>query len=754
MKDSEINRIIPPEIKNDEFYYELKKIAREKDIKTILEIGSSSGTGSTAAFVTGILENKNQPNLYCIEVSKPRFAELQNRYEQNNFVKCYNISSVSIADFPTEIEVAEFYYRNQNNFGICPLEVILGWLRQDIEYLTNSGIEDHGIRKIKQENNIDNFDIVLIDGSEFTGIAELEEVYGAKYICLDDVNTFKNYQNRQRLDRDSNYTLIAQNLKLRNGYAIFKKTSEIQSIDKIIESGVEYFPRVIDNKVDRTITQPEELSQIQIGSPKILIDGILFQFEKTGMIRIWKSLLEEWAKNGFAQYLIILDRGGNVPKISGVKYRFVPSYDYTTIERDREMLQQVCDQECADLFISTYYTTPIKTQSVCITYDLIPEIMGADLKAPKEQAKHDAISYASTYISISENTAHDLVRVFSGISLESIQVAHCGISSKFYPANQAEISSFKNKYGIAKPYFILVDRDEDYQNNILFFKAFSQLWTKEGFEIVWIGTKSRLKSEFRSYTAGSAIHLLELNEEELRLVYTGAVALVYPSKYDGFALPVLEAIACGCPVITCANTAIPEVAGQAVLYVNDADVNGLTNALCEVQKPDIRNLLIVAGLTQAQKFSLAKMAQTIASALINATLLYLKLREVNLIIFLDWCQPEESLELDLKTLFRAIASYPDQDRLTLLIDTSNINEADADLILSSIAMNLLMEEELDVTTGIEISLIGKLSQIQWKALIPQIKARIVGENENSSAIADVGAEIIPTCELNSIMNIF
>ena len=121
----------------------------------------------------------------------------------------------------------------------------------------------------------------------------------------------------------------------------------------------------------------------------------------------------------------------------------------------------------------------------------------------------------------------------------------------------------------------------------------------------------------------------------MSIAYSGAVALIYPSKHEGFGLPVLEAIACGCPVITCPNGAIPEVAGEAALYVNDEDVDGLANLLCEVQKPQIRNSLIAAGLKQAKKFSWSKMAETVSSALIVATLLPLNLRDINLIIFPD-----------------------------------------------------------------------------------------------------------------------
>ncbi|MHC5833903.1 MAG: hypothetical protein ACYT04_000000102360, partial [Nostoc sp.] len=89
------------------------------------------------------------------------------------------------------------------------------------------GVSDNGIQTIKDENNIDYFDLVLIDGSEFTGQAELDEVYGASFICLDDITTFKNYRNHQKLLADKNYVLLFQSTVVRNGYSIFKKIEQL-----------------------------------------------------------------------------------------------------------------------------------------------------------------------------------------------------------------------------------------------------------------------------------------------------------------------------------------------------------------------------------------------------------------------------------------------------------------------------------------------------------------------------------------------
>ncbi len=473
--------------------------------------------------------------------------------------------------------------------------------------------------------------------------------------------------------------------------------------------------------------------------PIIAVDAVFFQKYKTGIGRVWTCLLEEWVANGFAQHIVVLDRAGTAPKIDGIWHRTVDRYDYAATDADRQMLQQVCDEEGVELFISTYYTTPISTPSVFMAYDMIPEVFGVNFDKPEWREKHIGIHHASSYITISNNTAKDLVKYFPAISPDSVKVAHCGIKNTFAPASLEQISSFKTKYGITKSYFILVGFVTGYKNLDLFLQAFALLPTKQSFEIVITGEGTSLKSEWRSYTSGSVVHLLQLSDEDLITAYTGAIALVYPSKYEGFGLPVLEALACGCPVITCPNSSIPEVAGEAAIYVQDNDINGLANALCEIQKPEVRQALIKAGIEQAKKFSWSKMAEEVSSALIEATLLPLNLRDINLIIFPDWAADEELLGLELAQLIKAIITHPNRRNINLLIHINDILEAN--FLLSSVATYLLIEEELDIPEDVEISPVGQLEKIQWKALLPRLQGRIVLENENELVIALVASSI-------------
>lgn len=264
---SQLDHSIAPEVKDDALYHHIMKLAREEKIRSILEIGSSSGGGSTEAFVMGARENPHKPTLMCMEVSAPRFNELQKRYSKEGFVKCYNVSSVPPNEFPSESQVADFYNSTRTALNQYPLEQVLGWLRQDLSYIKDSPVPTNGIFLIKQENSIKDFDLVFIDGSEFTGEAEFNYINGAKIIILDDVNSFKNYTNRRNLMADPNYVLIEENLNLRNGYSIFKKVTTASPIEPISITGARNILWLQNSNISEAILATNSLRALSESCP-------------------------------------------------------------------------------------------------------------------------------------------------------------------------------------------------------------------------------------------------------------------------------------------------------------------------------------------------------------------------------------------------------------------------------------------------------------------------------------------------------
>ncbi len=354
--------------------------------------------------------------------------------------------------------------------------------------------------------------------------------------------------------------------------------------------------------------------------PRIAIDAVFFQDYLTGIARVWEELLRVWVKDGFADHLLILDREGLGPEVQGLMRRNLPGHDYERLAEDRALLQKVCDEEEIDLFVSTFCTTPLSTPSIFMGYDMIPEVVGVNATdEPMWQEKHDAIGYARCkgYVCISENTASDLKRLFPAIDAKTVHVAHCGVNPIFKPASEDEIADFKNRIGVDRPYYMLVGQRKSYKNGILFFKGFAGMNNKGQFAIVNSGAKP-VEQEFIDQVPDTPIIYGRMSDEEMRLAYAGAVALVFPSFYEGFGMPVIEAMASGCPVITTPMGSLAEVAGPAAMYVGPTDVPGMTRALLEVQLQETRKALVAAGLQRAQLFRWTDMAAKIKAVLLAA----------------------------------------------------------------------------------------------------------------------------------------
>lgn len=344
--------------------------------------------------------------------------------------------------------------------------------------------------------------------------------------------------------------------------------------------------------------------------PSIIIDGVFFQYRVTGIARVWEELLRQWATMPIAQHLLVLDRDGTCPRIDGLRYRTIARHDYTNLVADQQMLQQVCDEEGATLFISTYYSTPLTTPSLLLIHDCIPEALGADLRQPAWQEKRHAIQYAASYCTVSAHTAQDLLQYYPEVAQRPLLTIHNGVSETFAPADHHEINLFQTQFGITKPYYLFVGPVEWYKNFTLLIEAFNQLPNRHDYLIV----RTRAEEDDTPAMPG-VITTGRLSDAQLCAAYSGALALVYPSWYEGFGLPVVEAMACGCPVIAANATSIPEVAGGAAWLIPPHEREAMVTALLALQQPEVRQHLSQAGLKRAQQFSWKRTAEELMEAI-------------------------------------------------------------------------------------------------------------------------------------------
>ena len=355
------------------------------------------------------------------------------------------------------------------------------------------------------------------------------------------------------------------------------------------------------------------------GDGPIVVDGVFFQhFMRSGISRVWRSYLDEWLKTGFAERVVFLDRGGAGPRLVGLPTRSIPRWRSDLTAQDSLRLQRVCDEERAALFVSTYYTTPIATPSLMLVYDLTPERLGLDMSDPVWDEKRLAVEHASAYACISESTRHDLFDLEPTARGKPAEVVPLGVSEHFSVATDREVDAFRRRHRLRRPYFVVVGERRGvggYKNVELVFRALHEWPDADAHELVCVGGLPEIEPALIAIVPRLRVRRLELSDEDLRLCYSGAVALLHPSRYEGFGLPVAEAMACGCPVITTPLSSLPEVAGNAAIYIDPEDPESLRHAFTLVREPTRRRAMVAAGLQRATSFTWPEAASAFASAL-------------------------------------------------------------------------------------------------------------------------------------------
>jgi glycosyltransferase involved in cell wall biosynthesis len=290
----------------------------------------------------------------------------------------------------------------------------------------------------------------------------------------------------------------------------------------------------------------------------------------------------------------------------------------------------------SDIFHTPFYPIPDeikrmrKVKKFITVYDLIPLLFPQFFEFNEDHLLKEVVRgiTADTYtLAISHATKNDLCNYSSTVDPDKVFVTHLAASDLFYPCQDTDqINAVKLKYGIptATPYVLSLSTLEPRKNIDQTIRCFARLVQQEQIQdlnLVLVGTKgwdySKIFEEIAKYgnLHDRIIITGFVDDVDLAALYSGAQMFVYPSFYEGFGLPPLEAMQCGVPVITSNTSSLPEVVGDAGFMVAPTDQDALCQHMLELYRnTDLRQTMAQKSIAQASRFSWETCAkQTIAA---------------------------------------------------------------------------------------------------------------------------------------------
>jgi glycosyltransferase involved in cell wall biosynthesis len=223
-----------------------------------------------------------------------------------------------------------------------------------------------------------------------------------------------------------------------------------------------------------------------------------------------------------------------------------------------------------------------------------------------------ALRNARAIVGISRHTRDDILRYAGGqIMANKVSVAYISCEEEFYrPVAQAEVDRVRRKYSLRSKYILTVGTIEPRKNLSALINAFAEVAASaKDIDLVVVGRKGwKWRDTFDAAGRSGVrerIRFLEyVPPDDLPALYVGAELFVYPSLYEGFGIPPLEAMACGVPVITSHTSSLPEVVGEAAIQVAPSNTSALRDHMLRLlQDQDLRVWYSRSGRVQAGKFS-------------------------------------------------------------------------------------------------------------------------------------------------------
>lgn len=289
--------------------------------------------------------------------------------------------------------------------------------------------------------------------------------------------------------------------------------------------------------------------------------------------------------------------------------------------------------EETDLFFGTDFRGIFKNdlKTVITIHDMAHEyfpeaIRDASILYYLKEKLPEAARMAHQIIAVSETTRNDIIR-FLGINPDKIRVVYNGVNSAFRPVTDpALLRRTRERYRLPARFILYVGAIQPRKNVSGLVEAYAKICAEGGLphELVIAGGESwkseGLKDRISSLGLQEKVHFIGyVSDEELPLLYNLADQLAFPSFYEGFGLPVLEAMACGIPVVTSKTSSLSEIAGDAAILVDPHSVDEIAGGIRRlIEDSDLRRICIEKGLERAKLFAWERCARETLTVLQEA----------------------------------------------------------------------------------------------------------------------------------------